>query len=83
MKMNKYFNSILVLCFLTGNFSEAASALEGSWRVEDGSKLVRINEFNGSITMMTESYYDNGGAVNWFFHYTLPQGRDVKIGETL
>ncbi len=81
--MKKHYFSILGLCLLTPYFSKATSALEGSWSTEDGSKLIQINEFNGTATWMTESYYSNGIAVNWFFQYTLPTGRDVKIGETI
>lgn len=63
--------------------SQAASVLEGTWNTEDGSKQIRINEFNGSVTLSTSTYYNTGALVTWFFDYRLPQGRDVQVGETI
>jgi len=68
--------------FLSLN-AQAASIVEGHWNNEDGTKQVRVNEFNGSVTFNTNSYYINGAEVNWFFEYKLPKGRDIQVGETI
>lgn len=81
--MKKCIFSLISLCLLFPVISPAASAVEGSWRTSDGSKLVEITEFNGSATLSTTSYYDNGAAVTWFFDYRLPKGRDIQVGETI
>lgn len=79
----KTFFAILSVCFIMPFASHAASVLDGAWNTEDGSKQIRINEFNGSVTLSTSAYYNNGALVTWFFEYKLPQGRDIQSGETI
>ena len=80
--MKKMTLSTFALFLVAPLFSPAASLMEGSWKSSDGSKLVEITEFNGSVTFSTTAYYNNGAEVNWFFDYRLPKGRDAQVGET-
>lgn len=78
--MKKYL--IVALVLAVPFVASAASILEGRW-TQDGSKITQVNEFNGSVTLNTTAYYATGEAVNWFFNFPLPKGRDVKPGEVI
>lgn len=63
--------------------AKAQSSLEGLYQSEDGTKQVRMVQFNQSLTLNTVSYYSTGAAVNWFFEFILPANGQVKAGETV
>lgn len=74
----------LILCVIgIPQMTLAASPIEGRWRTQDNSKLVEINVFDGLATINTRSFYSNGASVDWFFEYSLPQGRELRVGEVV
>lgn len=79
------FSKILVLVSLVfgGMQAQAQSSLDGIWRTEDGSKQVRLVEFDGLLTMNTRSYYPNGAPSDYFFEFRVPKDRPVQAGEIL
>ncbi|MDG0815234.1 hypothetical protein [Bdellovibrio svalbardensis] len=81
--MKKLLVSVIAVVLAVPLMASAQSSLEGLYRNEDNSKQVRLVQFNRSLTMNTVSYYSTGAAVNWFFEFILPAGRDVKVGETI
>lgn len=80
MKMNLL--SVIVALVLPA-MAQAQSSFEGLYQNEDGSKQVRLTEFNRSLTLNTTSYYSTGQQVNWFFEFIMPTNHQVKDGETI
>ncbi|WP_413289002.1 hypothetical protein [Bdellovibrio sp. HCB337] len=75
---------ILAMLFLSFPlFVHAGSVFDGNWSTQDGSKLIPIAEFDGSVTLSTSTYYNNGALVTWFFEFKLPPGGDAKVGEVI
>jgi hypothetical protein len=75
--------AVLFLISAVASTSMAISALEGTWNTEIPGKTVEFVEFGGSLTMNTQSFYPNGAAINWFYEFDLPPGRDAQPGEIL
>ncbi|WP_246845165.1 hypothetical protein [Bdellovibrio sp. NC01] len=76
--MKKIFLSVVATALALPAF---AGPLEGLYRNIDGTKEVRVTQFDRSLTLNTVSYYSTGQAVNWFFEFILPQNGNVAVGQ--
>lgn len=82
MKSTKAMLVFSAMFMIGGARAQASGVLDGFWS-EDGSKVVRVSEFNGQLTMNTRAFYSNGAPADYFFEFQLPLGRDVQVGEIL
>lgn len=74
---------IIFLGVVCSSFAVAESAIQGSWKVEDGSKIIRIQEFADKLTFTTRSYYSNGAPSDYFFEFKMQKAGQVLPGEIL
>ncbi|WP_413558879.1 hypothetical protein [Bdellovibrio sp. HCB209] len=79
--MNKFIVALMVMALPV--ISQAGNIFEGTYENKNRTAEVDLVEFDGSVTMNTTAFYGNGAAVNWFFDFKMPKGRDVQVGETV
>lgn len=79
--MNKFIVALMVLALPV--ISQAKNIFEGTYENKNRTAEIDLVEFDGSVTMNTMAFYGNGAAVNWFFDFKMPKGRQVQVGETV
>lgn len=75
--------AIIFLGVVWFSFAVAESAVQGSWKVEDGSKIIRIQEFADKLTFTTRSYYSNGAPSDYFFEFKMQKSVPALPGNII
>lgn len=74
---------LTLLVFVGASFANAASDVEGAWKVQDGSKIIHIQEFSDKLTFSTRAYYSNGAPSDYFYEFKMKTPGQVAAGEIL
>lgn len=75
--------TIVLSFFFLASFAFAESAIEGAWKVQDGSKVIRIHTYADKVTFNTRSYYSNGAPSDYFFEFKIPNASRITPGTIL